>query len=933
MSTPIKIVSFSGGEVSPLLYGRTDLTKYETGLRTLRNMIALRHGGATRRPGTQYVGTTLNNGDPVRLIPFIYNETGNGQSYVLEFGNLYVAFIQNGGYVLGTSPLSISLYSVTKNYSLYSYVRSSIGFNYISVVSNNLGNNIHDTNYWKLLYDWDISTGYSVGDFVRGMSGGNATGSYFICTQANSGINPMSTTSPYWSLVASNYSPYTIVSPFAQADLQTLNFSESADVLTIVHHNYAPRELRRLAATNWAFSTVVTKTATPKISNLSAYYNAGSLNYIYTVTGVSASGEESEGSSILVSNVIAASAANPVQLFWNTGGNSYSYYRVYMQPTSNSANIGGYIGSTASVNFFDTGINPDFTNTPPQANSLFASPNNYPSVVGFVQQRRFFANTINNPIGFWGSVTGSYSNFNTHVTPFDSDPIIGSIAGSEVNDIQAILELKFMLMMTAGAEIYVQGNGSGVVTPSSINASTQSQYGCSKLRPIKASDVIIFNQALGSYLRDFSFDFVISGYRGNDLSVFSSHLFEGSSLVDWDFQKIPDSILWAVRDDGILLGLTYVREQQILAWHRHDFQNGTVQNVCCIPENGTYAVYLTIERVINGNTVVYVERMSSRIWSDVLNATYLDCFSSYNGVNSGTMTMTLSSPSGSFRAQDDGTAYQQQLTLTASADYFNSGMVGDQIFLSDADFVENKGNMIDPETGTNALTMPTTGNQIRCTIISYTSPTQVTVTSNRAVSIDLQNTSILTWSRAVKKLTGLDYLIEQEVSVWADRFVVGSPLNSDLKTVYTVDSDGSITLDKCYSVIYVGLPITSDLETLDLETSFGETMLGRRKRTAKISFSLYQTRNLMGGSENPDSNVNNANGDPLFQLFELQEGTHRTTYDQPPEMVTDQDWVLIESRWNRNGRIFIRNVDPTPMTILAISPGGDYPVQSPYVKV
>jgi hypothetical protein len=110
-------------------------------------------------------------------------------------------------------------------------------------------------------------------------------------------------------------------------------------------------------------------------------------------------------------------------------------------------------------------------------------------------------------------------------------------------------------------------------------------------------------------------------------------------------------------------------------------------------------------------------------------------------------------------------------------------------------------------------------------------------------------------------------------------------------------------------------------------------MLGRRKRTAKISFSLYQTRNLMGGSENPDSNVNNANGDPLFQLFELQEGTHRTTYDQPPEMVTDQDWVLIESRWNRNGRIFIRNVDPTPMTILAISPGGDYPVQSPYVKV
>src|SRR5262245_7396116 len=143
MSQPFKIPSFSGGEIAPYLYGRVDLGRYETSLRTMRNFFTMRHGGATQRPGTQYVATTLNGGNPVRLIPFIFNETGTGQSYVLEFGNLYVAFYQNG------------------------------------------------------------------------------------------------------AVIKSGGVPLTVATPYLQADLSSLKFAESADVLTIVHQNYAPRELQR----------------------------------------------------------------------------------------------------------------------------------------------------------------------------------------------------------------------------------------------------------------------------------------------------------------------------------------------------------------------------------------------------------------------------------------------------------------------------------------------------------------------------------------------------------------------------------------------------------------------------------------------------------------------------------------------------------------
>lgn len=879
MSQPVRQFSFASGEIAPFLYARTDLNRYENGLRSCRNMMIMRHGGATGRPGTMYAGTSLNGGAAVRLIPFIFNETGLGQSYVLEFGDQYITFYQNGAPVIVSGPIDA----------------------------------------------WLIGTAYTPGNYV------SYNGVTYLSILAGTGHQP-DVSATYWRA----QTQYQIFTPYLQADLAAIQFAQSADIITLVHPSYAPRELNRLGAINWTLTTPTFGSQIPGPTPVDITGTAGADQLSYAVTSVNNNGDESDsinyGFGISVGDLAEPSPTTPVSVGWPAVNGAVTY-RVYRGANNLVAQQLGFVGEIPYVNFTDTGIEPDYTQQPPLnqtvingaygpggkghpvTTGLFVGAGNYPAAVGFSQQRRVFGATNNNPLGFWASQPGLFYNYNTHVQVQDSDAVIGQITGEEVNAIEHILELKFMIILTAGAEIYVQGNGSGVVTPSSINASTQSQYGAGPLKPLKVGDTLLFNQSLGAFIRDFGFDFAIDGYRGNDITVFSSHLFDGYTISDWAYQKVPDSIVWAARSDGKLLSCTYVREQQVLAWTRHDFTNGYVENVCTIPENGEYALYLSIRRVINGATVRYIERLSSRIWSDPITASYLDCFSSYDGRNTGSTTMTLTALGG---FQTGITAYQQQLTLTASASYFGGVSVGNQIFLQDAEWVSSHGME---------------GNQIRLTIQSITNGTVAVVTPSGAVPAEFQAIATTNWARAVQSVSGLSYLRGQEVSVWADRFVVGSPLNYHLTTTYTVSDAGTLTLDKPYSVIYVGLPMTQDLESLDLETYFGETMLSRRKRVARTAFYIQNTRSFFSGAENPDTNMQNVDDEPLFQMFEEKAGTAQLTYDEPPRMLTEQDYIVNQARWSKGGRIFIRNVDPVPLTILSISPQEEDPVQGTYKRV
>lgn len=925
MSTPIRQFSFSAGELSPTLFARTDLDRYANGVRTARNQMVMRQGGLTGRPGTQYAGTTLNQGNQVRLIPFTFNETGLGQSYILEFGNEYIVFYQNGGQV------------VVSQFTIVNALIDPLG---LAAPGNTFANG-------------DIVTVSG----VIGTVGTQLNNQYFIVYNASSDVFSLKGLDGTILEGSGSYISGGVVSkilmvatPYIQADLQDLDYAQSADILTLVHPSYPPKELARSSALSWSLNAITFAPPVAGPSGVSVVGTAGSTLLGYAITSVNANGEESDNLQIGYgfAGLTVPSPTAPVTISWAQVSGAV-YYRVYwdnhpvliVPPGGRPVQL-GFIGQVAGLSFVDSGFSPDFTNTPPLSTTsetpnepfnifspLFSTVNNYPSTVGYVQQRRAFGATNNNPIGFWLSQTGDFSNFDTHISPTDSDGIISSLFSEEVNAIQHILELKFMLMLTAGAEIYVQGNGAGVVTPSAINASTQSQYGANSLRPLKVGDVLVFSQALGNAIRDFTFDFAIDGYRGNDITIFSAHLFEGYQIVDWCYQKIPDSIIWAVRSDGVLLSCTYVREQQILAWSRHDFTNGFVENICSIPENGAYAVYASIRRTINGFTVRYIERLSSRIWqqspaivamgypyrvNDPIVASYLDAYLMYDGRNVDNTIAFIITATGGFDTSD--TAYQQVLTLTSQVSYFTPQMVGDQIFFTDSLFISSMG---------------IEGNQIRLTIQSFVSATVVMVTPDTIVPTEFQDRLNDGWSHAVQTVSGLSHLEGQAVSVWADRFLVGSPLNFQVSTKYIV-VNGSITLDKQYAVIYVGLPMIQDIEPLDLESYFGETMLAKRKRVSRLSVYVYNTRTFFAGSENPDTNQDNVNNDPLFQLYEEKDGRSQATYDVAPELLTEQDYVIVPSRWTKSGRCFFRNVDPVPFSLLALAPSTEDPVQTPYKR-
>jgi len=113
----------------------------------------------------------------------------------------------------------------------------------------------------------------------------------------------------------------------------------------------------------------------------------------------------------------------------------------------------------------------------------------------------------------------------------------------------------------------------------------------------------------------------------------AKHLFSGHTIVDWAYAQNPDSIVWCVRSDGRLLGLTYNKAQDVWAWHQH-VTKGKVKSVTSIPENGRSAVYVAVERNIDGADKVYIERLEPQfleVRDTIEDAFYLDSALSYDG--------------------------------------------------------------------------------------------------------------------------------------------------------------------------------------------------------------------------------------------------------------------------------------------------------------
>lgn len=875
--------SLSGGEIDPILWARSDTSKYMSGLRTLRNAYVRRNGGVNMKPGSSKIQAVKNSAKNVRLIPFMYSQS---VTYMMELGDKYIRFYQAGApYLVGQ--FLIAAYNSGTAYSNGAVV-SSGGVNYMCTANAPSG----------------AAIGFNTNPTLFGQSVTTITG------QA-----PASNPGFWYALSGTTYE---IPTPWAYTDLPNLRFDQTANDMIFTHPSYPPMRLSRVfippADTFQLFLVQNTSYMLPALSftnNGSSpnTFTVGASGVItYGVSAVSASGDEyplkgteTPGSGITTTKTVSTPTV-PLELIWLPVPNAVSY-NVYVR---NENGVYGFLGSTATTTYFDPGGTPDFSNPwTLSAVNLFGASNNYPTACAFYQQRLLYANTNTLPTTTWGSQTGLYDNFDISVPGVDTDSFSFKMTGQQ-DVIQHLLSLGTLLVFTYGTINSVQGDQSGAISPSAINPHRESVHGASFLRPLLVGDNALYCQAQGAIIRDIGFNFQVDGYRGDDITVFATHLFDNYTLVDWAYQSVPNSIVWAVRSDGTLLSLTYVKEQQILAWSHHDTAAGFYENVACVPEGNQVSVYVVTNRVINGSTVRFVERLFNQQFTDVRNYIGMDCATTFDGRN---RSFDLNITPNDTATLSGGTLWNETelLTLTLSGNQFHTFVTADvtnsnYIFLYDA-----------------------ANNLVRFKITARSSNTVVQGFTDRTVPVDLQGVATVTWSFASAVLTGLDYLDGQAVSVFADGCVVGSP-NNPAYPVYTVSS-GTITLDKAYAVAQVGLPFVSDIETLDIDTpGMMENMGGKLKLVGEVTLYMVNSRSVFVGGQNPDTDLTNTPYNPVFRLSE-QKLRQYENYDSPMALQTGKVTQVIQPDWDANGHVFIRNVDPSPCIIAAISPDGLVPMR------
>lgn len=577
--------SFAGGEIAPELFGRLDLQKFQTGLARCRNFRTLPHGPAERRPGFGFVNEVRDSTRKTRLIPFAFNAT---QTVALEFGHQTLRFIIGGAALLENAVAITSI----------------------------VGNLVTTT----------APHGYSTGDdvyigtrFVRVAVTGAST---FTCADRwGAPVTPAGTTAQR---------VYTLVTPYVEADLFALHFAQDSDILTITHPNYAARELRRLAAVSWtltAISFAPTMTIPTGVGVVATSPSGGALSpQRYVVTALAADGvTESLASAVVSTSNNLTLAGNYNTVSWSAVVGA-SRYNVYKQRGGSY----GYIGQTVNLSIVDDNVTADTTKTPPENIYTLNTTNGaYPAAVTYFEQRRIFGGTTSNPQTVWATRNGTQSNLTSSIPAQDDDGMQFRIASQQQNAIQHLMPLSDLIAFTVGGEFRIYSD-SGALTPTTLSVKPQGYAGASVTQPVLTSGSILYVQSQGSRVREMAYNWQSNSYASIDISIMAPHLFTGKTVVDLAYTRAPVQTLYAVRSDGVLLGMTYVPEQQVYGWHWHD-TDGLFESVCVVSEGMEDVLYAVVRRTINGRAVRYTERLRSSVFTAQADAFFVDSGLTYSG--------------------------------------------------------------------------------------------------------------------------------------------------------------------------------------------------------------------------------------------------------------------------------------------------------------
>lgn len=543
-------------------------------------------------------------------------------------------------------------------------------------------------------------------------------------------------------------------------------------------------------------------------------------------------------------------------------GNSYGYGPVL--PMANTLVGGGTAGATAT-------------------GTLVIGPTSgtYPSVAAYFQDRRVYASSLNLPDTYWMSQPGLFQNMDSSIPVTAGDSITGTPWAQQVNGIQFLVPMPGGLVVLTGKGAWqVNGGQTTAITPSNQTATAQAYNGCNAIVPPQTINYdILYVQSKGSIWRDLSYNFYTNIYTGTDLTVFSTHLFTDFQSIQAAWAEEPFKLLWVVRSDGKLLSLTYLKEQEIWAWTRHD-TNGLFVGVCSVTELPVDAVYVITQRYIQGAWRYYSERMDNRIWPTVEDAFCVDAGLMYKGALGNAIL-------------DVPTATGTNVLFSTDQPVFDSGMVGDVIRVGG---------------GKATIVSYVDTVHVRCDITNEITEVIPDTVTPRPVPFAPNSWTI---STPITVVSGLNHLEGESVAILADGSVVPN------QTVV----DGAVTLDYAASQITVGLPYVCQLQTMymDVPPVEGKSVQNRRKLISSVGVRLDATRGLQIGADQVDASTQpNFAEVPWTDMNEIKERTMNAFAGDAVPLFTGDYYKNISSGWAPEGQIAVQQVYPLPANVLAL---------------
>lgn len=578
-SSPIQ-TSFNGGELSPLLAGRVDVAKYAIGAKIMENFIPVTQGPAVARPGFRVVEEVKDSAAKTWLVRFEFSED---DAYMIEVGHLYMRFYTNRGQVLLTGA------------------------------------------------PYEIATPYTSADLI------NADGTFAVRCVG------------------------------------------TGDEIYLVHPKYPPQLLSRFSSTNWTIAPVQcnpppfaaqNNTATTVYASAStgsgialtasaAVWTAGEVgSYFYLgqrdvndvkqweadVAITTGAIRRSLGINYQALNSATTGSVKPTHISgavydgdtgvqWQFLDPGYGWVKI--TAFTDAQHVTGDIVSELPVGAVGSG-----EASTRWAHQAWNATDGYPSCVTFFRERLTFSRNAT----LWFSVSGDFQNFTYQIdgavtadSGFDR-----TLASDLANAIRWLSPGDVLLVGTLGDEwAVVESNTQAAFGPTNCKAARQSAYGSCLVAPERVADDTIFIQKSGRKARAMKFDFAQNGYASPDVTVYAEHITR-SKIIDMAYMQEPWAVLWACRGDGQLLGLTYNREQDVIAWHRHPMPGGMVECLECIPApSGERDDLWTIVRyTINGVQRRFVAYLSDEDNEDMLPAdwVYSDMASTYRGAPTTTIS-------------------------------------------------------------------------------------------------------------------------------------------------------------------------------------------------------------------------------------------------------------------------------------------------------